>query len=67
MGASLLEHDMRQSFVSLGFAFGGQLPEVSKLARHADPRVTAQMYAGLTDRGLEEAAAAKLVKAGFGA
>lgn len=58
-------HDMRQSFVSLGFAFGGQLPEVSKLARHADPRVTAQMYAGLTDRGLEEAAA-RLVKAGFG-
>jgi hypothetical protein len=34
-------------------------------ARHANARVTAQVYAGLADDGCE-AAAAKLVEAGFG-
>ena len=35
------------------------------LARHANARVPAQVYAGLGDNG-REAAAAKLVEAGFG-
>jgi hypothetical protein len=42
------------------------LVEVSELARHADPRVTLQLYAGLADGGRERAAA-KLRKQGFGA
>lgn len=59
-------HDLRDSFVALAFEAGLSLPEVSALARHADPRVTAMLYAGLVDGGLEQASA-KLVKAGFGA
>jgi hypothetical protein len=36
------------------------------LARHANPRVTLAVYAGLTD-GAREVAADKLLSAGFGA
>ena len=36
------------------------------LARHANPRVTATVYAGLTTEGRERASA-KLVESGFGA
>ena len=44
---------------------GVSMPEAAALARHANARVTAQVYAGLTDSG-REAAAAKLAEAGFG-
>jgi hypothetical protein len=38
---------------------------VAALARHANPRVTLAMYAGLTDEGREQAVA-KLAEGGFG-
>ena len=40
--------DLRHSFVAAGLAAGLTLPEVAALARHANPRVTATVYAGLT-------------------
>jgi len=58
-------HDLRHSYVSVALAAGLSLAEAAALARHANARVTAQVYAGLTDDGCE-AAAAKLVEAGFG-
>jgi len=58
-------HDLRHSFVGLALAAGASLAETAALARHANARVTAQVYAGLADDG-RETAAAKLVKAGFG-
>ena len=42
-------HDLRLSFVSVALAAGMTLPEAAALARHANPRVTATVYAGLTD------------------
>ena len=59
-------HDLRHSFVALALAAGLSLAEAATLARHANARVTAQVYAGLADDG-REAAAAKLIEAGFGA
>lgn len=41
-------HDLRHSFVSVALAAGMTLPEAAALARHANPRVTAAVYAGLT-------------------
>ena len=58
-------HDLRHSYVALALASGASLAETAALARHANARVTAQVYAGLTDDGREQAAA-KLVDAGFG-
>ena len=58
-------HDLRHSFVALALASGASLAETAALARHANARVTAQVYAGLADDGREKAVA-KLVKAGFG-
>ena len=58
-------HDLRHSFVGLALAAGASLAETAALARHANARVTAEVYAGITDHG-REAAAAKLVEAGFG-
>ena len=58
-------HDLRHSFVALALEAGVSMPEAAALARHANARVTAQVYAGLTDSG-REAAAAKLAEAGFG-
>jgi integrase len=58
-------HDLRHSYVALALATGLSLAETAALARHANARVTAQVYAGLADDGCE-AAAAKLVEAGFG-
>ena len=40
--------------------------EAAMLARHANPRVTLAVYAGLTD-GAREVAVDKLLSAGFGA
>jgi integrase len=59
-------HDLRHSFVHLAFEAGVSLPQTSALARHANARVTAQVYGGITEHGREQAAA-KLVQAGFGA
>ncbi len=42
-------HDLRHSFVAVALAAGLTLPEAAALARHANPRVTATVYAGLTD------------------
>jgi hypothetical protein len=42
------------------------LPEAAMLARHANPRVTLAVYAGLTD-GAREVAVDKLLSAEFGA
>lgn len=42
-------HDLRHSFVACALAGGFTLPEAAALARHANPRVTAAVYAGLTD------------------
>lgn len=44
---------------------GVSLAEAASLARHANARVPAQVYAGLTEDG-REAATAKLTAAGFG-
>ncbi len=43
-------HDLRHSFVAVALAAGLTLPEAAALARHANPRVTAAVYAGLTDQ-----------------
>lgn len=42
-------HDLRHSFVAIALAGGLTLPEAAALARHANPRITATVYAGLTD------------------
>jgi integrase len=58
-------HDLRHSFVAIALADGVTLPEAAMLARHANPRVTLAVYAGLTD-GAREVAVDKLLSAGFG-
>jgi integrase len=58
-------HDLRHTLVSVAFASSLSAPEVSSLARHANARVTLQVYAGLTDGGLERASK-KLADGGFG-
>jgi integrase len=58
-------HDLRHSFVAVAFEQGLSAPEVAKLARHANPRVTLAMYAGLTDEARDKAIA-KLAEGGFG-
>jgi integrase len=58
-------HDLRHSFVALALASNVSLAEVAALARHANAKVTASVYAGIADGG-REIAAAKLVEAGFG-
>ena len=55
-------HDLRHSFVAVALAQGMTLPEAAALARHANPRVTATVYAGLTDQDREQLGA-KLAKA----
>jgi integrase len=59
-------HDLRHSFVAVAFDHGLTAPQVAALARHANPRVTLAMYAGLTDDAREQAVA-KLAEGGFGA
>jgi integrase len=58
-------HDLRHSFVAVALAAGLSLAEAAALARHANARVTAQVYAGLVDDG-REVASDKLLAAGFG-
>lgn len=50
-------HDLRHSFVGIALASGFTLPEAAVLARHANPRVTATVYAGLTEQSREQLAA----------
>lgn len=59
-------HDLRHSFVAVGFDQGLTAPEIATLARHASARVTLAVYAGLTDEGRDKALA-KLAQGGFGA
>jgi integrase len=58
-------HDLRHSYVANLLESGGSLAEAASLARHANARVTATVYAGLTESG-RAAAAGKLAAAGFG-
>jgi integrase len=58
-------HDLRHSYVALALSSGASMAEAAALARHANAKVTAQVYAGLAENG-RETAAAKLVEAGFG-
>jgi integrase len=58
-------HDLRHSFVANALAAGVTLPEAATLARHANARTTAIVYAGITEQAREEIAA-KLVAAGVG-
>jgi integrase len=58
-------HDLRHS--AAGLAFGSlALNEVSRLLRHANPRVTTTVYGGIND-DVAAAIGAKLAQAGFGA
>jgi integrase len=57
-------HDLRHSFAAAALE-QLSLPEASFLLRHANARVTAQIYAGLTDDARKQATG-KLAKAGFG-
>jgi integrase len=50
---------------TVAFEQGLSAPEVAKLARHANPRMTLGMYAGLTHEGREKTIA-KLVERAFG-
>jgi integrase len=59
-------HDLRHTLIALAFERGLTLPEASILARHANPRVTAQVYAGLSEKARERVAE-KLAESGFGA
>jgi integrase len=59
-------HDLRHSLIGLALDAGASLAQAALLARHASPKVTAQVYAGLSDKAKAEASA-KLIDAGFGA
>jgi integrase len=58
-------HDLRHSFVANALAAGVTLPEAATLARHTDARVTAIVYAGISDQ-TRNAIAGKLTQAGIG-
>jgi integrase len=58
-------HDLRHSFVAIALEHGLTLPEAAQLARHANPRVTAVVYAGLAD-GSRDRIRQKLLASGFG-
>jgi integrase len=58
-------HDLRHSFVALGLDGGLTLAEAAVLARHKNAKVTAAIYAGVSEKAKGQLAA-KLVKGGFG-
>ena len=58
-------HDVRHSFVAVAFEQGLPVPGIAALARHASPKVTLGMYAGLTGAGREKAVAQR-TEGGFG-
>jgi integrase len=45
-------HDLRHSFAAYALGGGLSLLETSRVLRHANPQVTATVYAGLTDDGV---------------
>jgi integrase len=47
-------HDLRQSLAANAFGLGLGPTEVARLLRHANPRVTLSIYAGLTDDAVSE-------------
>jgi integrase len=57
--------DLRHSFVALALDSGATLAEAAVLARHANAKVTGQVYAGLSEKAKAQIPA-KLVNAGFG-
>jgi hypothetical protein len=58
-------HDLRHSFVALALDARMSLAEVALHARHANARVTGQLYAGLSDKARTQLAS-KLTDAGVG-
>jgi integrase len=61
----LSPHDLRHSIGSELLARGVPLPDVSRFLRHADVRITAQVYAHSLDNGLTSTAE-RLTAGGFG-
>jgi integrase len=58
-------HDLRHSLAANSFALGLTDVEVARLLRHANPRVTMTVYAGLVD-GEASKLGEKLTAGGFG-
>jgi integrase len=59
-------HDLRHSVIGLALVDGQlSLAEAAEFARHSNPRVTTEMYAGLSDTA-RASVATKLVNAGIG-
>jgi integrase len=58
-------HDLRHSLVALSLDSQMTIAEVAVLVRHANARVTGQLYAGLSDKA-KAGLASKLVQAGIG-
>jgi integrase len=58
-------HDLRHSFVAIALDSGATLAEAAVLARHANAKVTGQIYAGVTEQAKAQIAS-KLTAAGFG-
>jgi integrase len=58
-------HDLRHSLVAAALERGASPSEVAELARHANPKVTMTLYAGLT-KDARHRAVAKLSDSGFG-
>jgi integrase len=58
-------HDLRHTLIGLAFERGPTLPEASVLDRHANRRVTAQVYAGVSKKA-RETIGVKLDGSGFG-
>ena len=59
-------HDLRHSLVALVLDSGRSLAEAAVLARHANAKVTGQIYAGISEKAKAKIAS-KLVDAGIGA
>jgi len=58
-------HDLRHSLVACALAAGLTLPEAAVLARHANAKVTASIYAGVVESA-RETIAERLAEAGYG-
>jgi integrase len=58
-------HDLRHSFVAVALEAGATLAEAAVLARHANAKVTAQIYSGVSEAAKAKIAT-KLTSAGFG-
>jgi integrase len=58
-------HDLRHSFVALALDADVTLAEAAVLARHANAKVTGQIYAGVSEKAKAQIAA-KLLAAGIG-